>query len=68
MSSINELIGRFWARLHNGEMGQDTAEYIVMTAVVVAIVAGVVYAAYSTALNTAVTSLGSAITGAFPVV
>ena len=67
MSSFNELILRFWTRLHNGEKGQDTAEYIVMTAVVVAIVAGVIYALYSTALQTAVTSLGDAITGVFPV-
>jgi len=66
VSIINDLLIRIWTSLHRGERGQDTAEYIVMTAVVVAIIAAVVYVAYSGALQTAVEALGTAITDALP--
>ncbi len=39
------------ARLHVDERGQDTAEYLVMTGVVVAIIATIIWATYSGALN-----------------
>lgn len=49
------------ARLHVDERGQDTAEYLVMTGVVVAILIGVIWAAYSGALQGLVDKVGDAI-------
>jgi Flp pilus assembly pilin Flp len=49
------------ARLHVDERGQDTAEYLVMTGVVVAIIATIIWAAYSGALQGLVTKVGNAI-------
>ena len=49
------------SRLHLDERGQDTAEYLVMTGVVVAIIATIIWAAYSGALQGLVTKVGNAI-------
>jgi Flp pilus assembly pilin Flp len=49
------------ARLHVDERGQDTAEYLVMTGVVVAILIGVIWAAYSGALQGLVDKVSDAI-------
>ncbi len=49
------------ARLHVDERGQDTAEYLVMTGVVVAIIVGLIWAAYSGALQGLVGKVGDAI-------
>jgi Flp pilus assembly pilin Flp len=49
------------ARLHVDERGQDTAEYLVMTGVVVAIIATIIWAAYSGALQGLVNKVGNAI-------
>jgi Flp pilus assembly pilin Flp len=43
------------------ERGQDTAEYLVMTGVVVAIIATIIWAAYSGALQGLVNKVGNAI-------
>lgn len=51
------------ARLHVDERGQDTAEYLVMTGVVAAIIATLVFTAYSGALNDLIDRLGSFING-----
>ncbi len=66
MSTINDLLNSIWMRLHRSEEGQDTAEYLVMTAVVVGVVAAVIFTAYSGALTTAVGSLSTAIGAAMP--
>ena len=44
------------------ERGQTSAEYVAVTAVAVAIAIGVIYAVLQTALTTAVSDIGSAIT------
>lgn len=49
------------ARLHVDERGQDTAEYLVMTGVVVAIIATIVWLTYSGALQGLVNKVGGAI-------
>jgi Flp pilus assembly pilin Flp len=49
------------ARLHVDERGQDTAEYLVMTGVVVAIIATIIWAAYSGALQGLVDKVSDAI-------
>jgi Flp pilus assembly pilin Flp len=49
------------ARLHVDERGQDTAEYLVMTGVVVAIIATIIWPAYSGALQGLVNKVGDAI-------
>jgi Flp pilus assembly pilin Flp len=49
------------SRLHLDERGQDTAEYLVMTGVVVAIIVGLIWAAYSGALQDLVGKVGAAI-------
>jgi Flp pilus assembly pilin Flp len=49
------------SRLHLDERGQDTAEYLVMTGVVVAIIVGLIWAAYSGALQDLVRKVGAAI-------
>lgn len=51
------------ARLHVDQRGQDTAEYLVMTGVVVAIIATLVFTAYSGALKDLIDRLGSFING-----
>ena len=68
---VNELSLRIWTSvqelllsLHRDEEGQGAAEYLVMTAAVVAVVAGVIFTAYTTGLTSAVGSLATKITDA----
>ncbi len=64
---MNELILRLMASLstwQRKERGQGTAEYVLISAAVVAVVAAVVYGVLSTALTNAVTNLGTKITSA----
>jgi hypothetical protein len=70
---VNELSLRLWVNiqnllssLHKDEEGQGTAEYIIMTAVVAFIVGGVVYTAYSGALQSAVGAMATEISDAMP--
>ena len=46
----------------NAEAGQTSAEYVAVTAVAVAIAIGVIYAVLQSALTTAVSDIGAAIT------
>ena len=60
-----ELFTRAMGHLANGcrrEEGQTSAEYVAVTAVAVAIALGVIYLTLKTALSTAVSNIGTAIT------
>jgi len=50
-----------WNRLQD-QKGQTSAEYVAVTAVAVAIAIGVIYVVLQTALTTAVSNIGNAIT------
>lgn len=52
-----ELLNRL-----NDQRGQTSAEYVAVTAVAVAIAIGVIYVVLQTALTTAVSNIGAAIT------
>ncbi len=59
---ISSLIFGLFSRLHSRERGQDTAEYIVMTGVVVSIIIAIVWLAYQGALSSAIGTLSDLIT------
>ncbi len=60
------MIAGLLAKLCSRECGQDTAEYIVMTAVVVGIIIAVVYGAYRLVLQGTVDEIAVAIAAAIP--
>ncbi|HXG42073.1 MAG TPA: hypothetical protein VNL95_05035 [Dehalococcoidia bacterium] len=62
-SFVRAALGPLFSRLHLDQRGQDTAEYLVMTGVVVAIIATLVFTAYSGALDGLIDRLGSFIDG-----
>ena len=60
-----ELWNRFDSHMEDlskSERGQTSAEYVAVTAVAVAIAIGVIYVTLKSALSTAVTNIGTAIT------
>jgi len=63
MDVVRGAVRDLLARLHVDERGQDTAEYLVMTGVVVAIIATIIWAAYSGALQGLVGRVAAAIDG-----
>jgi len=65
INTINEKMLELVNRVRdlNPERGQTSAEYVAVTAVAVAIAIGVIYVALKTALSTAVSDIGDAITG-----
>lgn len=63
MQAIAELVRGLLARFHREE-GQDLAEYVLLVAVVVAIVVGTAFAAYEGAIGDAIQGVADAINAA----